>query len=116
MLMLGTAITRLVQKVGSLILTATEYLTKKLSQLLGVLTDLKTRFVALHNQLVPLVLKLKALLANLTTLVLSIKLVVTSVLVKIWELGSQLVTTVRQILQLVLTAFKKNKEPVDKTK
>lgn len=105
--MLGTVLTRLVQKVGSLILTAMEYLTKKLSQLLGVLTDLKTRFVALHNQLVPLVLKAKALLAQLITLVLSIKAVVTSALVKIWEIGSQLVTIARQILQAVKQALKK---------
>jgi len=107
--MLGTVVTRLVQKVGLLISTAMEYLTKKLSQLLGVLTGLKIQFVALHNQLVPLVLKLKALLAQLITLVLSIKLVVTSVLVKIWELGLQLATIARQILQAVKQALKKDK-------
>jgi hypothetical protein len=72
--------------------------------------------VNLFNQLVPLVQKCKALLVNLITQVLSIKLVVTAALTKIWDLGLQLATTVRQTLQLVTTAFKKNKEPVDKTK
>lgn len=110
--MLGTVLTHLVQKVGSLISSVTEYLTKKLSQLLGVLSVLKTQFVALSsqlNQLVPLVQKLKALVVLCITQVLSIKAVVTTVLVKIWEIGSQLVTTVRQTLQLVKQALKKNK-------
>jgi phage-related protein len=93
------------------------------TQLWNLVSNLRVRFfrkyqsaVNLFNQLVPLVQKLKALLVNLITQVQSIKCVVTTVLTKVWAIGLQLVTIARQILQLVTTAFKKNKEPVDKTK
>ncbi len=110
--MLGTVLTHLVQKVGSLISSVTEYLTKKLLQLRGVLTVLKTQSVALNNllnQFVSAVQKLKALVVLCITQVLSIKAVVTSALVKIWAIGLQLVTTARQTLQLVKQALKKDK-------
>jgi phage-related protein len=109
MLMLGTVLTRLVQKVGLLISSVTEYLTKKLSQLLGVLTALKTQSVELLNLCVSSLLKLKALLAQCITLVLSIKGAVTPALIQLWALGQQLVTTVRQILQRVMQVFKRGK-------
>ena len=93
------------------------------TQLWNLVSNLRVRFfrkyqsaVNLFNQLVPLVQKCKALLVNLITQVLSIKLVVTAALTKIWDLGLQLATTVRQTLQLVITAFKKNKGLVAKIK
>jgi len=95
--MLGTVLTRLVQKVGSLISSVTAYLTQKLLQLRGVLTALKTQFAELNNQfnqLVPLVLKLKALLAQFITLALSIKSVLTNVVRKVSQNGQQSATTV----------------------
>lgn len=109
MQMLGTVITRLAQKAGSLISNATALLTKRLSQLLGVLTVLKTQSVALLNLCVSSLLKIKALLAQCITLVLSIKAAVTPVLMKLWGLGLQLLTTVRQTLQHVKSLLKKNK-------
>jgi len=112
MQMLGTVITRLVQKAGSLISSVTAYLTTKLSQLLGVLTVLKTQYAALSNQLnqlVPLVLKLKALVVQCITLVLSIKVALTNVLAKAGEIGKQLLTTVRQTHQHVKSLLKKSK-------
>jgi len=105
--MLGTVLTRLAQKAGLLISNATEYLTQKLSQLLGVLSVLKTQSVALLNLCVSSSLKIKALLAQCITLVLSIKCAVTPALMKLWGLGLQLQTTVRQTLQHVITALKK---------
>ena len=107
--MLGTVLTRLAQKVGLLISTVTEYLTKKLLQLLGVLTVLKTQSAVLLNLLVSSVQKVKALVVLCITQVQLIKVVVTPVLAKIWELGSQLLTTARQTLQLVKQALKKDK-------
>lgn len=110
--MLGTVLTHLVQKAGSLISTVQEYLTRKLLQLLGVLTALKTQFAELNNllnQFVSAVQKLKALVVLCITQVLSIKAVVTSALVKIWAIGLQLVTTARLTLQLVKQALKKDK-------
>jgi hypothetical protein len=77
---------------------------------------LSLNVVNLFNQLVSHAQKAKVLLVNLTTQVLSIKLAVTLALTKIWDLGLQLVTIARQTLQLVITAFKKNKGHVDKTK
>jgi hypothetical protein len=109
MRMLGTVLTRLVQKAGLLISNATTYLTKKLSQLLGVLTVLKTQSVELLNLCVSSLLKIKALLAQLITLVLSIKCAVTPALMKLWGLGLQLLTTVRQTHQHVKSLFKKSK-------
>lgn len=109
MQMLGTVITRLAQKAGSLISNATALLTAKLSQLLGVLTVLKTQSVALLNLCVSSLLKIKALLAQCITLVLSIKAAVTPVLMQLWGLGLQLLTTVRQTHQHVKSLLKKNK-------
>lgn len=99
MLMLGTVLTRLVQKAGLLISSATTYLTKKLSQLLGVLTDLKIQFVALRSLCVLLVQKVKALLVLCIIQAQLIKAAVTPALAKIWALGLQLPTIVRQIHQ-----------------
>jgi hypothetical protein len=109
MLMLGTVITRLVQKVGSLILTALAYLTRKLLQLRGVLTILKTQSVVFLSQCASHLLRIKALLAQCITLVLSIKCVVTPALMKLWGLGLQLLTTVRQTPQHVKSLLKKIK-------
>ena len=109
MRMLGTVLTRLVQKVGSLILSVLASLTKKLLQLRGVLTNLKTQSVAYLNQCANHLLKIKALLAQLITLVLSIKCAVTPALMKLWGLGLQLLTTVRQTHQHVKSLFKKTK-------
>lgn len=107
--MLGTVVTRLLQKATLAISNATEYLTQKLSQLLGVLTVLKTQSVALLNLCVSSSLKIKALLAQCITLVLSIKAVVTPALMKLWGLGLQLLTTVRQTLQHAKSLLKKSK-------
>jgi hypothetical protein len=82
-------------------------LTKKLLQLHGVLTALKTQSAVFLNQCANHLLKIKALLAQLITLVLSIKCVVTPALMKLWGLGLQLLTTVRQTHQHVITALKK---------
>jgi len=81
-------------------------------QLRGVLTALKTQFAELNNQfnqLVPLVLKLKALVVLCITQVLSIKAVLTNVLAKLGMIGLQLLTIARQTLQLVKQALKKDK-------
>lgn len=107
--MLGTVLTRLAQKAGLLISNATTYLTQKLSQLLGVLTVLKTQSVALLNLCVSSSLKIKVLLAQCITLVLSIKAVVIPALTKLWEIGLQLLTTVRQTLQHAKSLLKKSK-------
>lgn len=112
MQMLGTVVTRLVQKVGLLISSVTTYLTQKLSQLLGVLSVLKTQSVALlnlFNQFALQLQKVKALLAQFITQALSIKAVLTNVLAKVGELGKQLLTTARQTLQHVKALFSKSK-------
>ena len=108
--MLGTAITHLVQKVGSLISSVTEYLTQKLLQLRGVLTALKTQFAALSNlfnQLVSAVQKVKALLVLCITQVQSIKVVLTNVLTKVGVTGQPSATTAPQTPQPVTRKRKK---------
>lgn len=110
--MLGHALTRLVQKVGLLISNVMEYLTMKLSRLLGVLTNLKTQFAGLPNQFNQFVLqlqKVKALLAQSIIVVSSIKVELTNALAKVGVIGQQLLTTVRQTLQHAKTLFSKNK-------
>jgi hypothetical protein len=64
------------------------------------------------NLLAQMVLNFKAWAANLTTVAQSIKPVLTTVKAKASQIGSQLQTTVRQILLPVTTAFKKSKELV----
>jgi hypothetical protein len=64
------------------------------------------------NLLAQMALNFKALLVNLTTVAQSIKPVLTTVKAKSSQIGSQLQTTVRQILLPVTTAFKKSKELV----
>jgi hypothetical protein len=90
--------------------------TQKLSQLLGVLTALKTQFVVFSSQFATQLLKLKVLLVSLTTVVLSIKVVVTNVLAQLCQLGSLLVTTAHQTLQAVKQVVKPNKTPAEQTK
>lgn len=111
--MLGVVITRLQQQVTLAICTARELIIKKLSELLGVLTNLKIQLVALCNSLLSLfaqqLQKLKVLLAQFTTLALSTKVALISVLAKLGDLGLQLQTIVRQTLQLVTALFKKDK-------
>jgi len=108
--MLGTVVTRLLLKVTSAISNVTEYLTKKLSELLGVLTALKIQFVALlSSQLAQIVLKLKVSLVLFITLAQSIKLELINVARKILQTGQQLVTTVRQTLQAAKQVWKKDK-------
>jgi hypothetical protein len=93
-----------------------ERLLNSVNKLRVSITQASLNVVNLFNQLVSHAQKAKVLLVNLTTQVLSIKLAVTLALTKIWDLGLQLVTIARQTLQLVITAFKKNKGHVDKTK
>jgi len=110
MRMLGTVLTHLLLKVTSAISTAQAYLTKKLSELRGVLTNLKTQFVALQlllNQFVQVVLKLKVLLAQFITLALSIKSVLTNVVRKVSQNGQPSATTVAPTHQPVKRQRKK---------
>jgi hypothetical protein len=65
--------------------------------------------VNLFNPLVQTLLKIKALLAQCITLGLSIKAAVTPALMKLWGLGLQLLTTVRQTLQHAKSLLKKSK-------
>jgi hypothetical protein len=112
MRMLGNVLTRLLAKVTSLTLTVQAFLTKKLSELLGVLTNLKTQFAVLQLQFSQLVLqlqKVKLLLVPFITLAVSTKVALISVLRNLGVLGKQLATTARQILQLVTQLFSKGK-------
>jgi hypothetical protein len=113
MYMLGLVLTRLQQQATSAICTVKELTLKKLSELLGVLTNLKTQFVGLCSnllsQLVPQLLRVKALLVQSIIQVLLIKPVLTNVVRSLGELGKQLVTTVQQTLQRVMQVFKKDK-------
>jgi hypothetical protein len=88
------------------------YLTTKLSELLGVLTNLKTQFAGLpnlFNQFAFQLQKVKALLAQSIIVGSSIKAELTNALAKVGELGKQLLTTVRQTLQHVKALFSKSK-------
>ena len=108
--MLGTVLTHLQAKVTSVILTAREFLTKKLLRLRGVLTVLKTQYAVLKlqfNQLVQIVLSFKPYLAQFTKVVQLIKVGLISVQVKVILIGQQLLTTVRQIPQRVMQLLKK---------
>jgi hypothetical protein len=121
MYMLGAVLTNLLQKVTSLIYNATALITKKLSELLGVLTAQMTHLAILCqrllSQLVKTVLKIKLLLASLIILGQSIKLEVINVKAKVLQIGLLLQTTVVQILQLVPIAHKQKKgKPVGITK
>lgn len=110
--MLGTALTRLAQKVGLLISTVMEYLTQKLSKLHGVLIALKIQFAVLPNllnQFVLLLQKVKLLLVKFIILAQSIKAGLINVVRSLGVIGQQLVTIVRQILQLVMGLLKKDK-------
>ena len=108
--MLGTVLTRLHQKVTSLISNVTTLTQQLLFKITGVLTAIKTRFVAsltsLSFQLAQIEQKSKVLAASLTTLVSSIKAVLTIVKVTVTQIGSLLQTTVRQIHQLVSQVLK----------
>ena len=111
--MLGTVLTRLQLLATSAISNVKELIIKKLSELLGVLSNLKTQLVALCNnllfQLAQLVQKHKALLAQFTTLALSTKAELTNALQSLGALGKQLQTIAQQTLQLVMEVFKKGK-------
>lgn len=118
---LGAVLTHLHQKATSLICAVTALITKKLLELLGVLTALMTQLVALcqslSSQLVKTVLKIKVLLVSLITQVQLIKLALINVKAKVIQIGLLLQTTVAQIRQLVPIAQKqKNDKPVEKTK
>ena len=63
--------------------------------------------VSLFNPLVQTLLKIKALVASLITQVQSIKQGLKLVVTTSGQIGSQLLTTVRQIPQAVIQAFKK---------
>lgn len=111
--MLGTVLTRLRQKVTSLISNATTLTQQLLSKTIGVLTVIQTQFVgsltSLLSQCVTTLQKLKALLAQFTTQVSLIKSGIISVAHSLIQIGQQLVTTVRQTLQHVMSVFKKDK-------
>jgi hypothetical protein len=64
--------------------------------------------VNLFNPLVQTLLKIKALVASLITQVQSIKQGLKLVVTTSGQIGSQLLTTVRQIPQAVIQAFKKD--------
>jgi hypothetical protein len=64
--------------------------------------------VNLFNPLVQTLLKIKALLVSLTTQVQLIKQGLKLVVTTSGQIGSQLLTTVRQIPQAVIQAFKKD--------
>ena len=64
--------------------------------------------VSLFNPLVQTLLKIKALLVSLTTQVQLIKQGLRLVVTTSGQIGSQLLTTVRQIPQAVIQAFKKD--------
>lgn len=109
--MLGAVLTRLQLLATSAICIVKELIIKKLSELLGVLSNLKTQLVALCNnllfQLAQLVQKLKVLLAQFTTLALSTKAELTNALASLGALGKQLQTIAQQTRQRVMEVFKK---------
>lgn len=113
MYMLGAVLTHLHRKATSLICAVTALITKKLLELLGVLTDLMIRCVGLCQSLLSLLvqtlLKIKLLLASLTTPVQSIKVGLKRVAQINGQIGSLLQTTVAQIRQLVTQVLKKGK-------
>jgi hypothetical protein len=92
-----------------------ESITSKLFVLLGVLINLKTQFADLCNnllnQLVQLLLKVKAYLANLITQVQSIKAVLTNVQAKVGDLGKQIQTIVVKTPLLATLAAKLKVNP-----
>jgi hypothetical protein len=110
MLMLGTVLTHLREKVGLVISSVMKLIQHLLLKLTGVLTAIKILFagnltnLSLHLALI--VQKFKALLASLTTVALLIKAVCTIVRQTLTQIGSLLLTTAHQILQLVLQALK----------
>ena len=121
MYMLGAVLIHLHQKATSLICAVMALITKKLSELLGVLTAQMTQLVILCqrllSQLVQTVLKIKLLLASLIILAQSIKLELINVKAKVLQIGLRLQTIVAQILQLVPIAHKQKKgKPVGITK
>lgn len=87
--------------------SAMERLWSSVNKLRVNITQVSQSVVVHLSQFVLLAQKLKALVASLITQVQLIKCVVTTALTKVWAIGLQLVTTVRQTLQLVITAFKK---------
>lgn len=118
--MLDTVLTRLRVKVISVISSATTLIHRLLYRLIGALTEIKTRsvgsLISLLHLLVQIELRFKALLAQLTSLVLSIKAALITAKQTLIQIGSLLLTTVRQILQPVATAIKKSKGLVVKIK
>ena len=111
--MLGTVLTRLQAKVTSVISYVTTLTQQLLSKIIGVLTEIKTRFAdsltSLSFLLAQTEQKFKALVVNLTTQVSLIKVALTTVKATLTQIGLLLLTTVRQTHQLVLKLLKKGK-------
>lgn len=107
--MLGTVLTRLLNKVTSLIFSAMTLIQSTLSKIIGALTNLKTQFVHLRLLLVLTQSNISRFRANFITAVSLIKAGITPVLQSLSALGQRLLTTVRQTLQLVMSLLKKGK-------
>lgn len=109
--MLGTVLTRLQTKVTSLISNATTLTQQLQSNCIGVLTAIKTRFVAsltsLSFQLAQIEQKYNQLVALFTTAVSSIKAVLTTAKATVIQIGSQLQTIALQTHQRVMELLKR---------
>ncbi len=112
--MLGTVLTRLHQKVTSLISNVTTLTQQLLFKITGVLTAIKTRFVAsltsLSFLLVQTTQNINRLRVSLIIVEQSIKAVLTIVRLKATQIGLLLLTTVRQTLQLVRQVLLQSKD------
>ena len=109
--MLGTAISQIRQKVGILMaqwFVVVSQLKKHCNNIIVAGTDrviLIAQFI--KSQFVALKLNIKPCHAQLTNQVLLIKVGLMNVLHKVGQVGQQLLTTVRQILQRVLNLLKR---------
>ena len=112
--MLGTVLTPLLKKVTSLISNVTTLTQQLLSNCTGVLTVIKTRFVAsltsLSSLLVQTTQNINRLRVSLIIVEQSIKAVLTIVRLKATQIGLLLLTTVRQTLQLVRQVLLQSKD------
>jgi hypothetical protein len=111
--MLGTVISSLIAKVTlflDLCLAAVSQTMTLYRTIIAVGIDRMTLIVQyIKSQLVALKLNIELCLAQLTRAVLLMKLGLMNVLHKIGQVGQQLLTTARQILQRVLNLLKRGR-------
>ena len=85
-----------------------ELLLRLVNKLLVSITQVYQSVPSIRNLLAQIKLSINLLVANLTIQVQLIKLGLINVLTKVGQLGQQLLTTVRQILQRVLNLLKRD--------